>query len=59
MYIALIAQDTEGCSYTIACGKKWIELESTNINSALLEMKRIVLDNYRSSFCVVCRSTKT
>jgi hypothetical protein len=43
MFIALITQDREGCDYTIACGKNWIELEANNKDDAIEELKKCVI----------------
>jgi hypothetical protein len=50
-FIALITQPN-GCDYTIACGKDWMELEACDKNSALSELAEYILgkpdDSYTS-----------
>lgn len=54
MFIALIVQKTEGCDYSIACGKNWIELQSDNEEAAINELYQIIIGrpniNYVSGF---------
>ena len=53
-YIALIEQQNPGCDYTIGCGKKWIELQATDKESAFSELKSIIIgkrdDGYTSGY---------
>ena len=46
-FIAVIHQ-SGGCDYTIACGTKVIELESTDIDSANTEISSIIEEEYPS-----------
>lgn len=54
MFIALITQAADGCDYTIACGKKWIELESKTKDEAIQELGEFIIgkpdDDYKSGF---------
>ena len=42
MFIALLKQSGEGCDYSIACGRKWVELEATTLPQALDEVHALI-----------------
>lgn len=46
MFLAYLFQPN-GCDYTIACGYSLIELESTDFDSAVAELRRLVTTDYR------------
>lgn len=50
MFIALLTQTHEGCDYSIACGKTWIQLKATNLADAILELKFEIIGNPDSDY---------
>jgi division protein CdvB (Snf7/Vps24/ESCRT-III family) len=45
-FIAYLSQWGEGCDYTIACGKKLVQLKATTYDAALDELDELIRDEY-------------
>lgn len=45
-YQAYLIQSGEGCDYTIGCGKTLIGFEAEDLESAHLNLKEIIMDEY-------------
>ena len=43
---AYLIQDGEGCDYTIACGKKVIDIDATDLDSAYDKLFEIIEEEY-------------
>lgn len=50
IYKAYIVQKGEGCDYTIACGKRMLNLQATTWDSALIELKNIIKEEYTADW---------
>ncbi len=45
-YKAYLKQWSEGCDYTIGCGKTIIEIEAKTIEEAVAKLRQEILENY-------------